>query len=160
MKFQNTLANIAIFSLATGAGSAFAQDICEGYYIQGQTFDSLTLNGQSCFLQQVTIEGDLTVTNAGKFNIQNSNVGGTIRVAASGDVDINDTNPNRLVLIGNEKVDVTLVIADTAIRVIRNGTAFVAGNAAPIINCRGNIRTVGTQNFSSGGNNCETVGLR
>lgn len=146
--------------LATGTGTAFAQDspnVCPGGIIQDATLDSLTLVGQSCYLENVTINGDLTVTNAGRFTIQNSDVSGTIRVRASGDVRINDSNPGSVVLRGNEHAEVDLVIADIAIRVIRNGSAFVFANAAPIIQCRGNTRTVGLKNQSASGNNCDPV---
>jgi hypothetical protein len=124
MKTQKLLVIVALVCLLVGASSvALAQDTCEGYYIEGKTFESLTLTGQSCFLVNVTITGDLTVTNAGKFNLQNSDVGGIIRVETSEDVSITDSMATGVILRNNTAVNVQLITAKQAIRVIRNGTA-------------------------------------
>ena len=165
MKLQKLLPAIVVFWLATGAGSAFAEDItnCDRFYIHGEPgqpleVDSITLTGQSCILSYVNVYGDVTVTNAGRFEFQNSNVGGTIRVIGSGDVGLQQTDADgSLILKGNELVSVYTAIVGTAIRVIRNKVATVVGNAAPVIRCRDNIRLVGTENESSSGNNCETL---
>ena len=165
MKFQKLFTIIVVFSLATGAGSAFAEDItnCDRFYIHGEpgeplVVDSITLVGQSCILSYVNVNGDVTVTNAGSFEFQNSEVGGTIRVTGSRDVGLQGTNADRrLILKGNEMVSVYNATVGRAIRVIGNGVASVVANHAPTINCRNNIRLVGTKNESSSGNNCETL---
>lgn len=146
--------------LITGTGAALAQDskpsqdLCEGYYIEGGTFDSLNLEGVSCYLQQVTINGDLTVYNAENFTIQNSNVSGSIKVISSGDVRINDTDAESVVVTQSEKVEVSLVKAPIHIKVINNAYALVFLTASDFINCTGNIRLIGFDNQSNRGTNC------
>jgi len=149
-----------VFFLTIGAGSASALDICEGGIIDGGEYDSVTLVGTSCILINVTVTGNVTVLNAGTFWLQSSDVGGTIRVEGSGSVDLQEVNARRILVKGNETVQIgAFVSATRAIRVIRNNAVLVLASVAPIINCRGNIRTVGMKNVSEGGNNCDILGL-
>lgn len=156
MKLQNLFASIVFFSLATGAGSAFAQDRCDGFYIQGKSFDSLTLDRQSCMLASVDIAGDLTVTNSDYFYCSNCEVGGNITVTGGGHITLIGSNAKqgRIILNGNEDVTLEAAFVGNAIRVIGNGTARVLGTEAPIIRCRDNTRTIGYANFAVRGNKC------
>ena len=160
MKTHKLFITIMVFLLATGAGSASAIDICEGGIIEGGTFESVTLVGQSCILTNVRVLGDVTVLNAGTFWLQNSDVEGKIRVEGSGSVDLQDVQARNILVRGNETVQIgAFVTAARFIRVIGNNVVLVVANAAPIINCRDNIRTVGLKNRSGGGNNCDVLGL-
>ena len=147
--------------LLTFPGFLLAQDSdpaqfrCEGYYIEGMTFDhSLNLDGVSCRLQGVTVNGDLTVYNAEKFTIQNGNVNGAITVISSGEVDVDDTKASSVVVTQSEDVLVSLVIADIHIKVINNTRASVYLNSSNFINCKQNTRLVGFKNTSNTGTNC------
>ena len=160
MKLHKLLITIMVFLLTIGAGSASALEICEGGVIEGGTYDSVTLVGTSCILTGVTVTGNVTVLNAGTFWLQNSEVEGTIRVEGSGSVDLQEVDARRILVRGNETVQIgAFVKATRAIRVIGNNAVLVVANAAPIINCRGNIRTVGMKNESVSGNNCDILGL-
>jgi len=160
MKFQKLFTTIVVFLLATGAGSAFAQDACEGGIIQHDTLDSFTLVGQSCRLQNVTINGDVTVVNAEKFTMQNCHVNGKISVRSSADIDLNDTDADSVEVTGNERVEVSLVIASGSLSVTGNGVAYVIANAAKTFDCGGNVRIVATKNQGPNANQqCDSLGL-
>ena len=160
MKLQKLFRNILVFWLATGAGSVLAQDRCDGFFITDQEFESLTLVGESCYLYNVTISGDLTVINSGNFSIQESRVGGTIKLLASVDAQIQHTEANKVIARGNTKTVLGGVQANDTIRVVNNGVAYVGLNVARVIRCKDNIRLVAGQNYATGGaNTCSTPGL-
>ena len=110
-------ASIVLFFFVTGAQFVSAQDepdvarleICEGGIIRDVTVGSINMNGVSCYFSNVTVENNLIVTNAGKVTIQNSDVGGAIRLGANGEVDINDTNAGSILVQGNDRVEISLV---------------------------------------------------
>jgi hypothetical protein len=98
------------------------------------------------------VEGDITVTGAGRLVIQISEVGGTFRAAISGEVHVSDLDVARIVLLRNDSVEMTGSIADRAIVLARNNEAFLIPNAFPTINCVDNDRVIALENQSSDGN--------
>jgi hypothetical protein len=159
MKLQKLFPTIVVFWLVTGAGGVFAQDRCDRFFITDQEFESLSLVGQSCYLYNVTISGDLTVINSGNFSIQESRVGGTIRLLASDDAQIQHTEANKVIARGNTKTVLGGVQANDAISVVNNGVAYVGLNFARVIRCKDNIRLVAGQNHATERNTCSTPGL-
>ena len=170
MKFKKLFTIIVFFSLATGAGSAFAQDItdCDGFEITGETgggpggsalyleVDSITLDGQSCYISIVRVSGDVEVRNADLVILQNAIVDGDVKMVNNGNVaSILQVDAEGDILVrNNDNVRVDRSRART-IRVIGNGEAELIGAVALGINCRNNDILFGDRNISFFGNNCE-----
>ena len=120
----------------------------------------MTLVGQSCYLQFVEIKGDLTVIDAGDFDMLDSNVGGTIKLLGNDGARVERTKTNKVIVQGNLNATVNSVEALDSIRIINNISALVWNNFAPRVRCRGNTKLVADENTASEGvTNCRTPGL-
>ena len=89
MKSLKLLISAAIVCLLVGAsGAAMAVDIvdCAGGVIANQEVDQITVDGEDCIISNVTVTGDIEVTNSDTLVMVSNNVVGNIRVLRGGDV--------------------------------------------------------------------------
>jgi hypothetical protein len=163
MKSQKLLVIAAIVCLLVGAsGTAMAVDTCVDGVIQGTedeplTVDSIVVNGQSCFVHHVIVQGDVTVTNSEDFSMVDCKVEGSVSVKQSGSVIIlantvgivegDLATRSNLVVSRNDRAWILLNIVTGSTRVIRNSKADVKKNGVAInLLCLGNRRLDSFQN--------------
>ena len=162
MKTQKLLIIAAIVCLLVGAsGTAMAID-CVGGVIANQEVDQITVDGEDCIISNVTVTGDIEVTNSDALVMVSNNVVGNIRVLRGGDVTLvaNTTTAGNIVVRRNAKANVVLNNA-------LEGSIVVAGtiNKAEVnrniavftILCRNNGRLDAFEN-EAGSLECRALG--
>ena len=105
--------SVATVCLLVGAsGAAMAVDIvdCAGGVIANQEVDQITLDGEDCIISNVTVKGDIEVTNSDALVMVSNNVVGNIRVLRGGDVTLvaNTTTAGNIVVRRNARANVVL----------------------------------------------------
>jgi hypothetical protein len=144
MKSLKLFVSVATACLLVGAsGTVMAVD-CAGGIIENTTVDSITIDGQSCFINEVFVNGDVIVRNSEELVMVRNNVVGNIRVLGGRNVTLvaNSAKDGSIVVRSNERALLVLNNATETIRVIRTGKkATVKRNLAAIaIVCRNNGR--------------------
>ena len=110
MKSLKLFVSVATMCLLVGAsGTAMAID-CVGGVIANQEVDQITVDGEDCIISNVTVTGDIEVTNSDVLVMVSNNVVGNIRVLRGGDVTIvaNTTTAGNIVVRRNSKATVVL----------------------------------------------------
>jgi hypothetical protein len=181
MKIQKILVSAAIVCLLVGAsGAAMAVDTCENGVIAGTDeapleVDEIKIDGRSCFVNNVIVSGDVTVTNSEDFAMIDSVVKGSVRVLGCrnaivvnnyvgsfesaetvGSFESAETVTNLLVS-RNEHAWVMLNIVSNVLAVNLNSKADVKKNAAAILLCVGNRRLDSFENEAAE-QNCQALG--
>jgi hypothetical protein len=141
MKSLKWLISVATACLLVGAsGMAMAVDCSEGA-IENIPVAEITLNGQSCFINNVTVEGDIVAVNSEEVTILNGSVGGRVRLIGGRNATmVGVAVVGNITARSNERANLALNGASN-IRVINNDKAVIKRNGAlGIIQCRGNRR--------------------
>jgi hypothetical protein len=110
MKSLKLFVSVATMCLLVGAsGTAMAID-CVGGVIANQEVDQITVDGEDCIISNVTVTGDIEVTNSDELVMVSNNVVGNIRVLRGGDVTLvaNTTTAGNIVVRRNAKANVVL----------------------------------------------------
>jgi len=110
MKSLKLFVSVATMCLLVGAsGTAMAID-CVGGVIANQEVDQITVDGEDCIISNVTVTGDIEVTNSDVLVMVSNNVVGNIRVLRGGDVTLaaNTTTAGNIVVRRNSKATVVL----------------------------------------------------
>jgi len=172
MKIQKILVSAAIVCLLVGAsGAAMAVNTCEDGVIAGTEevpleVDEIKIDGRSCFVNNVIVSGDVTVTNSEDFAMIDSAVKGSVRVLGCrnaivvgnnvGSFESAETVTNLLVS-RNDHAWVMLNIVSNVLAVNLNSKADVKKNAAAILLCAGNRRLDSFENEAAE-QNCQALG--
>ena len=110
MKSLKLFVSVATVCLLVAAsGTAMAVD-CAGGVIANQEVDQITVDGENCIISNVTVTGDIEVTNSDELVMVSNNVVGNIRVLRGGDVTLaaNTTTAGNIVVRRNSKATVVL----------------------------------------------------
>ena len=143
MKLQKLLVSVATVCLLVGASSTAMAVGCPTGAIENQTVAEITVEGESCFINEVIVQGDVLVTNSEDLIMIKTTVQGDIRVIGGRNAALvgNTAKVGSIVVSRNEDANVVLNVAAQTIRVNGNGgKAIVKRNAAPLIVCRNNDR--------------------
>jgi hypothetical protein len=116
-----------------------AVDCATGNLI-GQQVDEVVINGQSCYMEDLIVAGNVTVIDSEDVTMFQVNAGGTIRVIGGGKALLVANGARGIAVRNNEYVNLVTNVATRNIRVINNLKANVKKNAAPTILCRDNHR--------------------
>ena len=141
MKSLKWLVSVATVCLLVGASSAAMAVGCPTGSIEDITVGEITINGQNCLIHNVTVTGDVNITNSEEVTIVNGTVGGGVRLIGSRNATmVGVTVTGNIVARNNERANLAVNVA-SSIGVIRNQKAVVKRNvAAIVILCRGNNR--------------------
>jgi len=135
-------------------------------YLKKLPVDEIKIDGRSCFVNNVIVSGDVTVTNSEDFAMIDSVVKGSVRVLGCrnaivvnndvGSFESAETVTNLLVS-RNEHAWVMLNIVSNVLAVNLNSKADVKKNAAAILLCAGNRRLDSFENEAAE-QNCQALG--
>lgn len=140
MKLQELLVSTAAACLLAGAsGTAMAVDCASGNII-GQTVDEVLINGQSCYMEDVIVTGNVTVIDSEDVTMLQVNAGGRIRVVGGGKALLVGNTARAILVRNNEYANLVTNVVIRAIRVINNLKANVKKNVAPVLVCNDNHR--------------------
>jgi uncharacterized protein YoxC len=143
MKSLKLFVSVATVCLLVGASSTAMAVGCPTGAIENQTVAEITVDGRSCFINEVIVQGNVLVTNSEDLIMIKNNVQGDIRVIGGRNATLvaNITEVGNIVVSRNEDATLALNVAARTIRVNGNGgKAIVKRNAAPLIVCRNNDR--------------------
>ena len=110
MKSLKLFVSVATMCLLVAAsGTAMAVDCADGI-IANQEVEQITVDGEDCIISNVTVTGDIEVTNSDELVMVSNNVVGNIRVLRGGDVTLaaNTTTAGNIVVRRNSKATVVL----------------------------------------------------
>ena len=150
--------NAATACLLLGAsGASMAVDCADGTIV-GQTVDEIVVDGRSCHVEDVVVQGNVTVTNSEKFALIDSNVGGALRVTGGRNARIilNEIASGSVDVSNNELAAVLANIAPGTMLVNSNAHAEVVRNVVTNLTCTANLRLDSRANEVAGVNNCVT----
>ncbi len=169
MKTQKLIVIVAIVCLLVGASSAAMAVDCAGGVIQGTEeepleVDEIVIDGQSCFVNNVIVTGDVTVADSEDFTMIDCNVRGNAKVTQSREVIIfgttfgvveGETTNSNLLVINNDRVYVLINIVTGSMFVNTNLKADVKKNAVVgNLLCRDNQRLDSFENEVGGESQC------
>ena len=143
MKSLKLFVSVATVCLLVGASSTAMAVGCPTGAIENQTVAEITVDGRSCFINEVIVQGNVLITNSEDLIMIKNTVDGDIRIFEGRNATLvaNTATVGNIVVTGNEDATLALNIAGQTIRVNRNGgKAIVKRNAAPLIVCRNNDR--------------------
>jgi len=139
MKSQKLLIGAATACLLVGtSGAAMAVD-CAGGIISFQEVDEIVINGQPCFIQDVVVTGDVTVTDSPDVDMIDVEVGGTVLVTGTVEnAELNATLVRTDVFAGNLLIDgqATAIVVGNILRGgggPESGDLLVNNNVAAIV---------------------------
>jgi hypothetical protein len=161
MKSLKMLVSAATVCLLVGAsGTAMAVN-CLGGTIENQDVADITVDGRSCYINNVNVAGNVVVTNSEDLIMVRNNVVGSIRVIGGRNATLvaNTTSEGSIVVSRNETATVVLNIAAQTIRVngnVRKATVKRNGAGVAII-CRNNGRLDAFEN-EAGDVECRSLG--
>jgi hypothetical protein len=150
MKFQKLILSAATaFLMVGGSGAAMAVDCANGRIIF-ETVPEIVIDGQSCFIYAVTVEGKVTVTNSPVLNMSFTNVGGpmTIKNGENASVFRVDVLKGNLVV---NNYDAAVVLSNT----VKDGVLKVNNNLLAVVwrnTVTGNIKCTGNEELEAAGN--------
>ena len=168
------LAGVAALGMVTAEGSALAQETCADGVLSYTTIEGdVEINGTSCFIDAVLVDGNVTATNSTNLIMIKSTINGDVSVSGGGvavvsdnlvrgDVDVsgnvfavvslNDvdvSNPNAP--IDAPEIGGNLTVND------HSEIAYIYRNAIDIdLTCTGNAERKVSQNLVGGEVNCAT----
>jgi hypothetical protein len=165
MKSLKLFVSVATLCLLVGAsGTAMAVD-CLGGAIEGTEgepleVDEITVDGRSCFINDVIVAGNVVVTNSEDLVMIDNDVRGRIRVIGGRNATLVGNEAANIVVSQNETATLALNRARRTIRVNGNvRKATVKRNFAIIaIICRNNGRLDSFENESTGDVECRALG--
>jgi len=162
MKSLKLFVSVATVCLLVGAsGTSMAVD-CAGGVIANQEVDQITVVGENCIISNVTVTGDIEVTNSDELVMVSNNVVGNIRVLRGGDVTLvaNTTTAGNIVVRRNAraKVELNNALAGSIVVAGTINKATVNRNFAVVtILCRRNGRLDAFEN-EAGDLECRALG--
>ena len=157
MKSQKLLIIAAIVCLLVGApGAAMAENNCPGEYLAGNIQDDVViLSGTSCVIQDATVTGDITASEALDVAVVNTKVSGTIKIIDGESATVYVSSAKNIRLRRNAVAVAFSSLANRDLVVSRNGIARVKQNGAVnSIRCRGNVDLDASRNNTEGKKNC------
>ena len=112
MELQKLLINAAATGLLAGASAtAMAVDCATGNLI-GQTVEEVVINGQSCYMEDLIVSGDVIVIDSEDLTMVQVNAGGRIRVLGGGNALLVANTARGIVVRNSEYVNlVTNIIS-------------------------------------------------
>ncbi len=145
MKTLKLFVSVATMCLLVGVSSTAMAVGCPGGTIENQTVaEDIIIDGQSCVINEVLVQGNVLVTNSEDLVMVKNTVEGNIRVFGGRNATLvaNTTKVGNIVVSGNETANVALNVAARTIRVNGNAQkATVKRNGAGVaIVCRNNGR--------------------
>jgi hypothetical protein len=182
MKTQKLIVIAAIVCLLVGAsGAAIAQEACAEGILSGTEEESLVvdgdiiIDGRSCFINNVNVSGDVTVTNSEDLSMVDNRVAGNVRITEGrnvtiigntigGDIDSGDPFAfSDLVVSNNRRAAIYLNIVTDTIAVINNNKAEIKKNVSFNLFCFQNRRLDEnrneTANLAGGVEDCKNFDL-
>ena len=141
MKSLKLLASVATACLLVGASSAAMAVGCLTGSIEDVTVDEIIIDGRSCFIHDVIVQGNIDVRNTEEITIVDSEVGGSVLLRSNRFASMLGTNVTGNILTRrNERVQLALNIAQ-GIWVGANRKAVIKRNVGRIaIVCQNNDR--------------------
>lgn len=145
--------------LTAVASMAMGQDQvgCPGGIISGPVgeitfFDSITIDGESCLIQNVSVNETVNVTNSEELLMVTVDVNGPVTVVGGGSATLIDTFSNGLIRVSRNETARLIGNESRNILVVRNIKAVVKANlAAGALVCRLNTRLDAKQNQAPAG---------
>jgi len=141
MKTQKLLIIAAIVCLLVGApGAAMADNNCPGEYLAGNIQDDIViLPGTSCVIEDASVTGDITASEAEDVAVVNSGVSGDIKITDGQSATVVYSAAKNIRLRRNVVALVFKGIANRNLVVNRNDIARVKqSGAVRSLKCRGN----------------------
>ena len=157
MKSQKLLIIAAIVCLLVGApGAAMAANNCPGEYLSGNIQDDVViLSGTSCVIQDATVTGDITASEALDVAVVNTKVSGNIKIDDGESATVYVSSAKNIRLRRNVVAVAFSSLANRNLVVRRNGIARVKQNGAVVsIICRGNEDLDASRNNTEGEEDC------
>ena len=129
--------------LVSGQAMAQTQTDCPDGVLQNVLIDAIDFDGVDCVITGVNVKGQVEIINGANVSIQNSNVGGRLRIRdVTTEVEATDNRVFKGNMIVNENENAYVLgneIMRGDLRVRNNTNAVVAGNtAAKDARCGGN----------------------
>ena len=162
MKSQKLMVLASAACLLFGvSGTAMAVDCASGA-IEETTVDQIMIDGQSCFVDDVVVLGDVQVLNSEDFTMVSSTVGGSVRVIGGRNAFLvaNQVTAGDFTVSNNERAAVLVNIVAGNMGVNNNLKADVKKNGVAInLVCLGNNRLDSFQNQVGGVEDCRRSGI-
>ena len=155
MKCRNLVLSVATSCLLMGASNAAMAVDCANGRIIFETVPKIVIDGQSCFIYAVTVEGKVTVKNSPVLNMSFTDVGGpmTIENGKNAVIIRVDVLKGNLVVTDYEAATVlSNTVEDGVLKVNNNLLAVVRGNTVT-----GNIKCIGNGELEAAGNRATGV---
>ena len=172
MKFQKLFLRVATGCLLVSAsGVAMAQTVdCAGGTIIGQQVDEIVINGQPCYIEDTTVNGNVTVTDSPDLDMINVEVKGNVSV--QGSVSVTEGGSATLLRVDSFSGNIDVSghsVAIVGACIVRGATAgsgnmTVNNNAGAVVysnvvvgnlTCTGNIELDQSFNRVYGTENCQ-----
>jgi hypothetical protein len=160
---------VAGLLLLGASGAAMAVDCPDGSIVL-QEVDEIVINGQPCYINDVVVAGDVTITDSPNVDMIDVDVNGTVVVTGTGveNAELNATLVNIDVFAGDIQVDgqATAIVAGSILRagggpetgnlvVNNNAAAIVRSNLVPgDLTCDGNLELDANLNRVFGTEDC------
>jgi hypothetical protein len=157
MKSQKLLVIVVSVCLLVGApGAAMAENNCPGEYLAGNIEDDVVvLSGTSCVIQDATVTGDITASEALDVAVVNTKVSGNIKIIDGESATVYISSAKNIRLRRNAVAVAFNSLANRNLVVSRNGLARVKQNGAVrSIICRGNLDLDASRNSTEGEEDC------
>ena len=157
MKTQKLIVITAIVCLLVGApGAAMAENNCPGEYLAGNIQDDVVIfEGTSCVIQDATVTGDITASEAKDVAVVNTKVSGNIKIDDGESATVYVSSAKNIRLRRNVVAVAFNSLANRNLVVSRNDIARVKQNGAVIsIRCRGNVDLDASRNNTEGEEDC------
>ena len=156
MKYTKIIVNAVAACLLAGASVAAMAVGCPEGFIENVEVDEIIIDGQSCFINDVIVNGNVLVTNSEDLIMTDNVVKGRVRIleGRTAIVSRNDI-AKRLVVSRNERAIVILNIVIGSALVNTNDKADVKKNAVGLfLRCKRNRRLDSFQNEVAGQEDC------
>jgi hypothetical protein len=156
MKSQKLIELASAACLLLGVSSASMAVDCVGGVIEEITVDEIIIDGQSCFVNDVVVEGDVIVKNSEDFTMVSTQVAGQVLVKGGrwATLFANKVNGG-IVAVDNERAALLVNVVEGSMGVFRNDKADVKANGVLInLVCEDNRRLDSARNEVGGHEDC------
>ena len=162
MKLQMLLSSIATGGLLLAVCGVAMAVGCPKGQILFDTVDEIVIDGESCIINAVTVEGKVIVKNSPVINISFSDIGGLLEIKNSESVAVinSDVYKGNVEITNNEGTDPVVIANNT----VQSGDLIVKNNVEVVvqrnavngdIKCTNNGQQEAKGNRASGKINCK-----
>ena len=156
MKSQKLIVLASAACLLLGVSGASVAVDCVGGVIEEITVDEIIIDGQSCFVNDAVVIGDVIVTNSEDFTMVSTEVAGQV-LAKGGRWATLFANrvTGGIVAVDNERASLLVYVVEGSMGVFRNDKADVKANGVLVnLVCKDNKRLDSARNQVGGQEDC------